>query len=173
MNVDIGALRKFEEVFGPAIASIPAVIDAVASKNDLERHIAQKQVELQQVMDRIEATKQEGEEFIKTTQARADSMLNAADKKVQDAALEADKVREAAQAARTAAEAKLAEFNARIMEASNKVRDAEDEAAKKLAALDLAHATKVKQLESEVEDLEARRAKAEKSLAALRAKLEV
>jgi chromosome segregation ATPase len=173
MKVDIAALNKFADTFGPAIAAIPAVIDAVSKSNDLERHIAMKQQELQKVMQDIEKAKAEGETFIKNTQIRADELIESANQfaKESQERIAAEKAK--AKDALTVLNDQSVKAQAAVFAANQKRKEAEDEATKKIAELDAAHAAKVKQLESEIEDLEARHAKAEKSLATLRAKLEV
>ena len=173
MKVDIAALNKFADTFGPAIAAIPAVIDAVSKSNDLERHIAQKQQELQRVLQDIDKAKAEGEAFVKNTQTRADELIESANKYAQEVAVRIDAEKAQAKDALTVLNDHSVKAQAAVFAAEQKRRDAEDATAAKIAELDAAHAVKVKQLESEIEDLEARRAKADKALAALRAKLEV
>jgi len=40
MSIDIGALRKFQDLWGPVLETIPAVIEATAKQDDLARAIA-------------------------------------------------------------------------------------------------------------------------------------
>lgn len=173
MKVDINALNKFADTFGPAIAAIPAVIDAVSKSNDLERHIQMKQAELDGVMASVEKARAEGEEFIKNTQVRADDMIKAADAYATEASIRVGRDKAEAKIAIEALNAQIAKAHESVFAANQKRKEAEDAAAARMAELDAAHNARVKQLESQIEDLEARHAKAEKSLATLRAKLEV
>lgn len=172
MNVDISALRKFEDTFGPAIAAIPAVIDAVSQTNDLERHINLKKVELQQVMDDIESAKKQAEEFVAKTQARGDEIIKSADDYAASVKAEADAQREKNKDAQKKADASLVELNGKLVLTQTKLAEAEKQYAEKFAQMEADHATKVAAMNAEVSALEAKRAKVEDAISALKAKLE-
>jgi len=172
MNVDISALRKFEDTFGPAIAAIPAVIDAVSQANDLDRHINLKKVELQKVMDGIEAAKKQAEEFVAKTQARGDEIIKSADDYAASVKADADAAKEKAKDAQKKAEASLMELQAKVVVAQTKLDDLDAQYAGKFAQLETDHATKIAAMNAEISSLEAKRAKVEDAIAELKAKLE-
>jgi chromosome segregation ATPase len=173
MPVNISELQKFADTFGPAIEAIPAVISAVNQQQDLDRHIEQKKYELQEIMKSVDNAKTQADGLIAIAQDECESL------KIQ-AQNEVNAIKEAGCKAKKAAEDQKAKIEAQLVAAAGKVTDAETKAAaaeeamrSKLAALDEAHNARVLALTAEVEALEDRKAKAEKALLALRAKLEV
>ena len=58
--MDIAALKKFQEVWGPVVEAIPAVIDATQNKADLDRAIAFKRQEFERIQADIAAEEKSG-----------------------------------------------------------------------------------------------------------------
>lgn len=171
MAVDITALRKFADTFGPAIEAIPAVIEAVAKQTDMDRALAAQAKELAKAKAEIQKAYDEADARIKVANEQVTEMLERKAAVVK----EIDEMRKAADAkakdAATKAASKLAEVEARVAASQQTLKGLDAEVAAELAAANAAHAERVKVMEAEIADLDKRRASAEKSLDTLRAKL--
>jgi delta 1-pyrroline-5-carboxylate dehydrogenase len=171
MAIDIGALRRFQSTWGPVIDVIPDVINMAEQQADLERALNKKSLELDS------ATKE-----VETVFAEADKRLIVLNKELSDVvAMKSTVLAEIESATKDAevkAKAAEAEANARfaVVIKSIEVKNAElAETSSKIAAkTDAAlaeHAKVVAGMNAEIQELEKRKAAAEKALDTLRAKL--
>ena len=92
MAVDIGALRKFQELWGPVLEALPAVMDAVAKQEDFERWLHKAQLDLDAANAKVQAAKDEASR-VRAKAADEEAAMNerikaalaAADKRAADA----------------------------------------------------------------------------------------
>ena len=171
MNINPKELQKFHDLWAPMIASLPAVINAVETAAEMERHVAILSAQRDQAVAEATASKNDASEVI--LKARAELKDIAAEKseltksvKVHGKACE-ERIKEAeanvsAQAALNADKVKalVAETAAVAETLASRIAQANADYAEVLA-------TKL----AEVKDLESRGAKAQESLDKLRAKL--
>jgi inner membrane protein involved in colicin E2 resistance len=171
MTIDTNALRKFQELWGPVIEAIPAVLEATAKKADAERELRIKQVEIDAADNKIAKAFEEADkrlssinsEMEQAMQQKAKALVEIEDAKKAQAADDA----KAAEAQRKVVD----EWNQRIAKLQSQFSNVESEHAKKVIDLEADFAGRVLALEAEVKDLEKRKAVAEKALDALRSKL--
>ena len=171
MPIDTTALRKFQDLWGPVLEAIPAVLEATAKQADVERELRIKQVELADAGKKIDAA------FVE-----ADKRLSSVNSEMEQAMQQKAQALADIEAAKQAqadgfAEAEKA-FNVTEMEWVQKTSalqsqfaQVEANLAQKIADADAEYAEKVAALEAEVKGLEERKAAAEKALDALRSKL--
>lgn len=171
MTIDIGALRRFQATWGPVIDVIPDVINMAEQQADLERGLAAKRLELTKANDEIAAAYAEAD---KRLAAVNEELVAAGVKRVAIVAEinEAKKASsDAAEIADAAAKARLVAIEAQITKSSAVLAKVDERIIADTSAAQAAHATAVKVMESEIIDLEKRKAAAEKALDTLRAKL--
>lgn len=171
--VDVVALKKFADVFGPAVESIPAVLDALGKQADMDRHIALKKRELDEVIREIERQKAEGEAFIKHTQDLADKVVADADARAQGKLDAMDAQLNTAMSAKQKLQDEASALTDLVVKARAELAGIEAQGAVKRAEIQAANDEYAAKLNEQIKVLEDRHAKAEKSLAALKAKLEV
>jgi len=171
MTIDIGALRRFQATWGPVIDVIPDVINMAEQQADLERGLAAKRLELTKATAAIDAAYEEADKRLVTLNAE---LVEVSSQKAA-VAVEIDAAKQAAaEAARTAdasAKERLAAIETQITESAAVLAKVGVQIAADTSAAQAEHATAVKVMESEIMDLEKRKAAAEKALDTLRAKL--
>jgi hypothetical protein len=171
MAIDTAALRKFQDLWGPVLEAIPAVLEATAKKADVERELRIKQIEIDEAGKKIDAAFVEADKRLSSVNSEMEQVMQQKEKAL--AEIEAAKK---AQAEKVAAAEKA--FSVTEMEWVQKTSALQAQFAKveanlaqKLADADAQYAEKTAALEADVKDLEKRKAAAEKALDALRSKL--
>jgi phosphoenolpyruvate-protein kinase (PTS system EI component) len=171
MAIDVGALRKFQEVWAPVVACVPAVLDMAAKQADFERGLAQAAIDLEKAKAEVQGVYDAADARLVQVNAELLAQQQAA-AQVKADAVEAKKK---ASAAQKAAEAKLAETLA-TADAALTAKKAEladvDRAlalAKQQAAAD--HEAYLSDLAAKAADAEKRLAAAERALESLKSKL--
>jgi chromosome segregation ATPase len=171
MPIDTSALRKFQDVWGPVLEAIPAVLEATAKKADVERELRIKQVELDEADKKIAKAFEEADKRLSSVNSEMEQAMQQKAKALAD--VEAAKKAQAADLAKAnEAQRKAADdWNAKIAVLQSQFSNVEAEHAKKVSAAEAEFAAKVAALEADVKELEKRKATAEKALDALRSKL--
>ena len=171
MAIDTTALRKFQDVWGPVLDAIPAVLEAVAKQSDVERELRIKKVELDEAGKKIDATFVEADKRLSSVNSEMEQAMQQKEKAL--AEIEDAKKAQAADDVKAAeAQRKLVDdWNKKIASLQSQFSNVEAEHAKKVAAAEASFAEKTAALEADVKDLEKRKAAAEKALDALRSKL--
>ena len=170
MAVDIGALRKFQDLWGPVLETIPAVMDSVAKQADMDRALAQAKSDYEKAKAEVQAVYDDADKRI----AVANEVLAAiADKQQKaqealDAAVVAADAR--ARAIEQEADVRIRSAQDKVLEAEKRLTELDAEAVKRMQAVEEAHAKAMTAFEAEVKALEDRKAKAEKAIEALKAK---
>jgi hypothetical protein len=171
MPIDTSALRKFQDVWGPVLDAIPAVLEAVAKQADVDRELRIKKVELDEAGKKIDAAFVEADKRLSSVNSEMEQAMQQKEKAL--AEIEAAKKAQAADDVKAAeAQRKLVDdWNKKIASLQSQFSNVEAEHAKKVAAAEASYAEKTVALEADVKDLEKRKAAAEKALDALRSKL--
>ena len=171
MTIDVGALRRFQATWGPVIDVIPDVINMAEQQADLERGLAAKRLELDKAAKDVAAAYTEANKRL--TDINEELVSVSAQKATVAAEIEAARqtAAEAARDADTAAKTRLMAIEAQITESSAVLARVGVQIAADTSAAQAEHATAVKVMQSEIMDLEKRKATAEKALDTLRAKL--
>ena len=171
MPIDTSALRKFQDVWGPVLEAIPAVLEATAKQADVERMLRVKQIEYEEADKKIAKAFEEADKRLSAVNSEMEQAMQQKAKALED--IEAAKKAQAADNVKAAeAQRKLVdEWSKKIAALQSQFANVESEQAKKVAAAEAAYADKVATLEVEVKELEKRKAAAEKALEALRSKL--
>lgn len=171
MPIDTTALRKFQDVWGPVLDAIPAVLEAVAQKTDVERELRIKQIEIDEAGKKIDAAFVEADKRLSSVNSEMEQAMQQKAKALADIE-EAKKAQAADNAKAEEAQRKLLdEWNQKIASLQSQFSNVEAEHAKKVAAAEASFAEKTAALDADVKDLEKRKAAAEKALDALRSKL--
>lgn len=171
MPIDTIALRKFQEVWGPVLDAIPAVLEATAKRADVERELRIKQVELEGADKKISDSFVEANKRLSAVNSEMEQAIEQKTKVLADiedakAAQAADNVK-----AEEAQRKTVDEWNQSIAKLQSQFSNVEVEHAKKVSDLEADFAGRVLTLDAEVKDLEKRKATAEKALDTLRSKL--
>jgi hypothetical protein len=171
MAIDTTALRKFQDVWGPVLDAIPAVLEAVAKQSDVDRELRIKKIELDEAGKKIDAAFVEADKRLSSVNSEMEQAMQQKAKALAD--IEDAKKAQAADNAKAAeAQRKLVdEWNKKIAALQSQFSNVEAENAKRVAAAEASYAEKTAALEADVKDLEKRKAAAEKALDALRSKL--
>jgi inner membrane protein involved in colicin E2 resistance len=171
MAIDTNALRKFQDLWGPVLEAIPAVLEATAKKADVERELRIKQVEIDDADNKIAKAFEEADKRLSSINSEMEQAMQQKAKalvEIEDAKkVDADNRAKAEEAQRKVVD----EWNQRIAKLQSQFSNVESEHAKKVIDLEADFAGRVLALEAEVKDLEKRKAVAEKALDALRSKL--
>ena len=165
MTIDVSALRKFQEVWGPAVAAIPAVLDALAKQADFERGMAQAAIDLEKAKAEVQGVYDAADARLVQVNAELLTQQQAAAQVKADTA----EAKKKATAAQKAAEAKLAETLASIDTA---VAGKKAELADVDRALAMAKAQATADHEAFITDLTVKAVEAEKRLATAERALE-
>jgi chromosome segregation ATPase len=171
MPIDTSALRKFQDVWGPVLDAIPAVLEAVAKQSDVDRELRIKKAEMDEAGKKIDAAFVEADKRLSSVNSEMEQAMQQKAKALAD--IEDAKKAQAADNAKAAeAQRKLVdEWNKKIAALQSQFSNVEAENAKRVAAAEASYAEKTAALEADVKDLEKRKAAAEKALDALRSKL--
>ena len=171
MSVNLVELRKFQQLWGPVLQTIPAVVEMVERKDDLDRAIAAAKHEYETVKANIDT------EIELATTRLDEAALKLTELETQRGAIKAE-IEAAKQAAAEAAavaekqkQEKLAVVTARIAEASKQLAGIDKEAAAKLAVAREVHSGAVAQMTAEIEALEAKKSDVQSALDSLKARL--
>lgn len=171
MNVDIGALRKFQDLWGPVLDSIPAVIEAVAKKDDFDRGLAEQKRAFEKAQSEVAKLYADADAHVAAAQAELERLKAEQAQFMNDASAKRAAENEVLAAQKADVKAKVDALNQKVAEAQARVDAVNSEYAKRLADAQAAHAAAVDAMETEIKTLDERRVKAEKALEALRAKL--
>jgi len=170
-TMDVSALRAFQDVWGPVVASIPAVLNMAESFADVERGLAAKQKELAEVMAKVDSAMDEGNARYAALQGElAAAQTRLADLNTQITAKQTE-AKDAAAAAKAAASAEIAKVKAEVAAEIRGIRAEVKADADALDALKVEKQAVVADAQVKLDDIEKRAVAAEKSLATLRAKL--
>ena len=171
MPIDTSALRKFQDVWGPVLEAIPAVLEATAKKADVDRELRIKQVELDEADKKIAKAFEEADRRLSSVNSEMEQAVEQKAKALAD--IEAAKKAQAADNAKAEeVQRKIAdEWNKKIAGLQSQFSNVEIEHAKKVSAAEADFAAKIAALDADVKDLEKRKATAEKALETLRSKL--
>jgi chromosome segregation ATPase len=171
MTISIGELRKFQDTWGPVIATIPAVINMVEMEADLNRALVTKRQEFEAAEKSIASAFEEADKLLE----KINQELEAVSKEKQALREEIDasrtKFAEQARQIEVDRDASLSGIQAAIADAQGKATQAIQEAEASVAKAQADAAVQKAEMEAEIKDLEKRRAAAEKALDTLRAKL--
>jgi len=171
MAIDTAALRKFQDVWGPVIDAIPAVLDAAAQQKDVERFLQSKRAEMEEADKKIAKAFEEADKRLSAVNSEMEQAMQQKAKalaEIEDAKkIDVDNRAKAEEAQRKVVD----EWNQRIAKLQSQFSNVESEHAKKVIDLEADFAGRVLALEADVKDLEKRKATAEKALDALRSKL--
>lgn len=171
MTIDVGALRKFQDLFGPAIEAIPAVIEAVERKADMDREVAAHRAKMDKAQAEIQKAYDAAD--VRLNQFNADISALQVQKTELEVSIR-DAKREAAEAARTAkakAEADLDAVIRAVEQTKAVLAGVEAQVAARTAAAEAEHKVAVAAMQDEIAQLDKRRKTAEAALETLRAKL--
>ena len=171
MSINISALKQFQETFGPAIESIPAVIESAKQLKAVDREINIKRKEL----EKLDAA---GEKIVEDAEAKVASLkedaakLNTKRTKLKSDISQAESRLAAAEQAASVLEAD----NAKVTETAIAQRQAQinalsDVYKNKVVALEADYAEIKKRLDDEIKALDNKRKSVEQSLERLKAKL--
>ena len=170
-DIDVGALKTFQAQWGPVLDSIPAVLDMVERKADLDRAMAKYEQDVEDVRSSGAKLQAQMDAKLANAQAELDGLQERKLGWLQDLA----DFRAAADAERTATEQTMAEqaaaAKAKVDEITAQAGSLEAEYAAKRKDAEDAHSALLAQQAAEIADMEATRAKTEKALEAIRAKL--
>lgn len=171
MAIDISALRKFQDLWGPVLEAIPAVMDAVAKQSDMDREIRVQIKALEQAQKEVALVYEDANNRVTAANSGLDVIAIQQRETLASIADEQAKAKEAASSALAAEKKKLQAVNLQVQKAAEELGKVESEYAAKLALVNAEHAAAMKKLEAEVVAMEDRQAKAETALEALKAKL--
>jgi len=171
MTVDVAALRKFQEVWGPVLEAIPAVIEAVAKQDDLVRITAEQQKAVDKAKQEIASAYEQADRRLQAANDELDKIAEQKAKTQEAIESQRNAADEAASQAKAQAQANLDAIKQKTFDASLQLNSVEAEYAAKLADAKSAHAAAVAEMEAEIKSLESRKVQAEKALETLRAKL--
>lgn len=170
-DIDVGALKQFQTQWGPVLAAIPAVLDMVERKADLDRAMAKYEQDVEDIRNSGAKLQAQADAKLANAQAELDGLQERKLGWLQDLA----DFRAAADAERTATEqaaaAAVADAQARVAEATAQAAGLEAEYAAKKKEAETAHSALLAAQQAEIDALDATRVKAEKALEAIRAKL--
>lgn len=171
MAVDVSALRKFQELWGPVLDSIPAVINAVSKQADMDRALQQSQRDLEAANAKVKAAKDEAANIhAKSADDAADlhakmqAAIDAADRRAVSAEEDSQARINNAKDRAIAAEQKAAQQEAAV-------NAAQAQAQAKIAEAERLHAQAVATMNAEIRALEERKASVEAAIEALKSKL--
>jgi hypothetical protein len=169
--MDINALRKFADTFGPAIEAIPAVIDAVSKKADLDREMAVLLKDIAAAKVEIQKSYDEADARIAVANQTLTELLEKQGQVVKETDAARKAADEKAKRTLTATNDKVVAAEAQLAGLQNKILSADADLQAKLQAMELEASNKQAELEAKTKDAEKRFAAAEKALESLKAKL--
>lgn len=171
MAIDVGALRRFQETWGPVIEAIPAVVNMAEQQADLDRALAKKRIELTAATKEVEAAFAEADVRLEAVNRELTSVLDqkaATLAEIGNARTQADV---AAKAAEVDAKKRLDAITQKVDVKSAELATVDAKIVAETNAALAAHDKAVAAMSAEIQDLEKRKAAAEKALDSLRAKL--
>lgn len=171
MTIDTGALRKFQEVWGPVLTAIPAVLDMVEREADLDRALNVKRVELEKAQKQIDSAFEEADKRLQAVNAEMTATMERSYKTQQEITEAKRKASVEAADAVAQKNATLTSLQAEITSTQSQLQGLQGEYANKRAAAEADHAQVVKAMNAEIADLEHRKAIAQAALDAIKAKL--
>lgn len=171
MKIDIAELRKFQDFWGPVLGTIPAVIEMVERKADLDRSVESAKREYDKVNAHIEKQLQIGTEQIDAAVVRLQEVEATRAQVLLEITAAKSKAAEAAALEQAARQEELKAVNAKITEASGRLKKVDKEYATKLAQKQADHDKAVAAMAAEVAELEARKEEVRAVIDSLKAKL--
>lgn len=171
MAINVGALRKFQEVWGPVLDAIPAVVEMTERQADMEREVNAHRAEMDKAKAEIQKAYDEADVRLAAFNDEISKLQAQKNELATEIRENKRKATEAAKAAQDKADAKLAEVERAIEVSVNKLKTVDVDYAERTMIAKAAHEAEVKAMLAEITDLEKRKAAAEKALDSLRAKL--
>ena len=171
MAIDVGALRRFQETWGPVLDAIPAVVNMAEQQADLDRALAKKRIELTAATKEVEAAFAEADVRLEAVNKELTAVLDqksATLAEIGNARTQADV---AAKAAEVDAKKRLDAITQKVDVKSAELATVDAKIVAETNAALAEHAKAVAAMSAEIQDLEKRKAAAEKALDTLRAKL--
>lgn len=171
MAIDTSALRKFQDVWGPVLQTIPAVLDAAEREADLDRAINAKRIEFGRIQSEIDDKIAAAENRVKSLNADAAAALERKQAMLKD--LAEAKAAAAQQAAADAAQraAELEAAKGALAEVQGQIARLQADYSAKRVAAEAEHAEAVRQLNAEIAQLTTKKANVEQALRDLKSRL--
>ena len=170
-DIDFVAIRRFQEVWGPVMELLPALLDIKAHKDDLDRELTKSRAKASQAVAEIQAAYDEADKRIAAANKERDEIQAAKRQATADIDKAATDARLAIAAQKVAGDAAVVQANANVANIQAKASRLDKEYTDKKAALEADLQERALELTAVVSDLEARQAAAEKALGELRNKL--
>lgn len=171
MTIDTGTLRKFQELWTPVIAAIPAVLDMVEREADLDRAIQSKKLELEKVQKEIDAALDEADQRLAFANSNLDAIADQKRAIQREIAEAKSKANVEASEAEQVKKAMLYALQVSIGSVQAQLQGLQAEYAAKRAEAEAAHAEAMKVLEADIAELDARKVAAETALRDIKSKL--
>jgi hypothetical protein len=171
MAIDTTALRKFQDLWGPVLAAIPAVLEAAAKQADVERMLRVKQVEFDDADKKIATAFEEANKRLSSVNSEMEQAMQQKAQALADIEAAKKAQSDSFDAAKQAFAVTEMEWVQKTSALQSQFSQVEANLAQKMADADATYADKVTALEVDVKDLEKRKAAAEKALDVLRSKL--
>ena len=164
-------IQKFYDLWAPMIASLPAVINAIDTEEELTRSLQVRRAEFDQLEAKRESREAELLQHVDDIKLRLQSAVDQAEADKKAARASADKAKTAAAEVEKKANERAAAAEADAKKAEQLYRDAEASRSKVFAQIDEEALARKNALQAEIDELENKRQEAEATLNALRFKL--
>lgn len=171
MAIDVGALRRFQETWGPVLDAIPAVVNMAEQQADLDRALAKKRIELTAATKEVEAAFAEADVRLEAVNKELTAVLDQKSATLAEIGNARTEASVAAKAAEADTQKRLDAVVQRIAERNAELASVDVTITAETNAALAAHVKAVAAMSAEIQDLEKRKAAAEKALDSLRAKL--
>ncbi len=171
MSVNVKALKDFQKVFEPVVASIPHVLEAVAASNNLQKSVDAKLAELEQAKGQIKEVFAKANDELDAMKAEAKKVEAQKDDAVKEIASDKAAARSEVRAIKEKAQAVIDSKQEKIAELGSKLDGLEAVHRKMLDDCRSKHQAEVALQNEEIRELEKTKAQAEKALEKLREKL--
>lgn len=171
MTVNVKALKDFQKVFEPVVASIPHVLEAVAASNNLQKSVDAKLAELSQAEGQIKEVFDKANDELDAMKAEAKKVEAQKEDAVKQIASDKAAARSEIRVLKEKAEATLKSKQEKITELGSILEGLEGVHRAKIDECKRNHQAVIAAQNEEIRDLEKTKAQAEKSLEKLREKL--
>ena len=171
MTIDVSALRKFQEVFGPAIEAIPAVINMAESQADMNRAVEKARKDYQAMLDQHAQLEAGSKNALAALAQQREDAKAALDKIKTETAVERKNSKAEREDAERQHMAAMAAKKAEIDLANVKLSQIDSEIAAKLAEAEAQKRAKMAELDEEIRARELRKAEIQEAIDSLKAKL--
>lgn len=171
MSVNVKALKDFQKVFEPVVASIPHVLEAVAASNNLQKSVDAKLAELEQAKGQIQEVFAKANDELDAMKAEASKVEEQKNEAVKEIASDKSAARSEIRAMKEKAQAVIDSKQDKIAELGSKLEGLEAVHRAMLDECKRKHAEVIAAQNEEIRELEKTKAQAEKALEKLREKL--